>query len=687
MLLRKPSESVGIKLFLIISGAVVLLTAALGLISYQVSKNLIRQEVGLASAQAINQAADKLDFLFAEYEALSRQLAVDSVLKQDLEAVNDPVKGTYDKNQSADRIKKKLDGLVGSDARLLAVRLVAQSLVDSASYKSAGVANLRSDQEVEERIGRIRAADGEPVWFPSMKTGFFGHYREPTLTMGRLLKNKQRPEAEYILLIEIKEAALGDVLSGIKLGTSGQIRILAGDNRIVHAKDQELLETEAFIRVDKDRVAAADGNHYFITPDEAGVPQLVVFGQLVKTGWTMIGYAPERDFVGAADRLLYITLIIMLVAVAVAVCIGIYLIRRIGGPLQRLMLLMEQGEQGNLQARAGTGGKDEIGRLGNSFNKMLSQISVLVQRTGRTAGELAEMAEEVAQASRNTAKLAGEVAGVTEEIAAGAYGLAHEADNGNQALIRTGVFMEQVASVNEVMNQAAARVIGISAQGGEYFAGLQKKTEVIVQLTGRIQDNSRRLERSTHSIRSILAPMAAMTKQTHILSLNASIEAARVGVAGRGFMVIAEEIRQLAAKSSDSLRFVSDMVEGIESDIANTVSVLGETTPLFSGQLQSAGETAAFFQDVRKEMERLIGYIHTSSGSVAEMVASRMVLETAVDNVRYVVQETSASTQQVATMSSEQFAVSEQLVSLSESLERLADKLNSTLAHFQTGSN
>lgn len=675
------SKSVGSKLFLIISGAVILLTGALGLISYQAAKGIIRSEVGRASYQAIGQAADKLDFLFGEYEALSRQLAVDAVLRQDLEAVNLPQTGSFEKNQAAERIKKKLDALVGSDSRLLGVRLLAGSLVDAESFKSAGSLNLRTDEEVGTRIGRIKAADGEPVWFPSMKTGFFGIYREPTLTMGRLLKNLQQPQAQYVLLLEIREASLRPLLSEVKLGQTGEITILTEEGRIVHASDQELLEAEAFIKADGGQVS--ESRPFFLAPDRKGASQLVVFHKLEKTGWTMMGYAPEEDFTGAAGRLLYITLLVVVLAVGIALIIGLYLVRRIGRPLRGLALLMEQGALGNLLIRADLRGQDEIGRLGGSFNRMLEQICALVRESSQSAREVTGAAEEVAQASRHTSRHAEEIAVVTEGIAEGASGLALEAENGSRAVERTEGVLAKVTASNEAMNRAVRQVIGVSEQGGEFMRELLAKTDAVFRLTSQLQENSGRLERSMDAVRSILAPMEATVKQTHILSLNASIEAARAGAAGKGFMVIAEEIRRLAAGSGESLRTVSGIAGEVQGDIGNTVRMLTGAAPLLDAQMQSVREASSFFGQVKREMGELIAHIQVSTSAVEEMVEAQEILGQAIASVGLVVQETGASTEQVAGMAGEQLEVSGRLVSLSDSLERLADHLNGTLAYFQ----
>ncbi|MEK4508547.1 methyl-accepting chemotaxis protein [Paenibacillus sp. FSL K6-2524] len=677
---RIQFKSVGMKLFFIIFGAIVLLSVVLGLSSYVMSKEIIRGQVGMASSQAIEQAADKLDFLFTQYESISRQLAVDQTLKSDLEIVNKENVDTVTKNQAESRINKRLDSLRASDDRLLAVRLVSKSMEDVKSYKSTGIAAIRTDEVVESRVKSVLDASGEPVWLPALSKGFFDAYTEPTVTMGRLLRNMKNPDAEYILLIEIKERSLGSLLSNLKIGNSGEVRILTADNKIVHAPDVELLESESFIGLD-DSVLKSEQSS-FSREDEQGVKQLVVYQPLLTGDWRIIGYAPESDFLSAADKLIYVMLIVLLLAIIVALLIGYSLVRMIGKPLEKLCRLMEEGERGNLKVRAHFKGRDEIGRLGHSFNKMLEQISLLVDRTNHSTLELLTTAENLAKASKDTSQTAGEISGATLEIAKGAASLANEAERGTELVEDIGTQMNKVVEMNDTMNQSVERVIEVSYQGKEYMEQLVSKTEAVTRMTGLIEENSDKLSKSTYSIRNILAPMVEMTKQTNILSLNASIEAARAGAAGKGFMVIAEEIRKLAVQSNNSIQTVSMITEEIQEAIQNTVNVLLSISPMFDEQLNSVNEVSSIFQNVTGEMENFVGDIQSSSTSVHELLASQVSLGEFIMNVSSVVQQSNASTEEVASMSSDQYKVSEELVALSNRLEELAESLNQSLNAF-----
>ncbi|WP_059042252.1 methyl-accepting chemotaxis protein [Paenibacillus rubinfantis] len=678
---HKNWNSVGLKMFVIVFAAVVTLSAVLGFSSYRASRDIIREQVASASTQAVEQAADKLDFLLEQYEASSRQLAVDQTLRSDLETVTQPGIGTVAKTQAEDRIRKKLDGLKGTDNRLQGVRLVAKGLEDVKSYKSSGVSSIRSDEAVEGRVKAVLEAEGEPVWFPALQKGFFDAYTEPTITMARLLRNMNHPEAEYILLFEIKAQALGDILGNLQIGKSGQVRVLTADNQIVHAVDPTLLETESVIKVDAQ--LAETGESSFQAVDEQGVQQLVVFRPLKTVDWRIVGYAPESDFLSAADRLLVVMGFVLLGAVVVAVLIGYLLVRMVGRPLEKLCRLMEEGERGNLQVRTRFKGKDEIGRLGHSFNRMLEQISKLVERTSVSAVELLATAENLTKASRDTSQTAAEIAQATGEIAAGAESLAAEAEKGTETAERIGDQMGRVARLNAAMDASAGRVIEVSHKGEAYMEQLVEKTESVSHMTTLLEENSDKLSQSTRSIRSILAPMVEMTKQTNILSLNASIEASRAGSAGKGFMVIAGEIRELAAASGESIQTVSAITEEIQEAIGQTVEVLTGISPLFAAQTEAVKEAAGIFQNVKGEMERFVTEIRSSSASVQELLHSQSILQDFVDTVSSVVEQTNASTEEVASMSQEQHRVSAGLVDLSARLEDLATQLQRSLSAFQ----
>lgn len=160
----------------------------------------------------------------------------------------------------------------GSDERLLGVRLMSKDL--STVYASSGASGIQKENEgVASRIQTMVDAAGKPVWIPGLKKGFFESFNEPTITMGRVLQNLKRPEAEFILLIEIKDKAILNTLSNLKIGKSGEVRVITPDNVIVHSADKELIESKSFIGLTEDQLKSGDAS--FTTADEKELSSLL----------------------------------------------------------------------------------------------------------------------------------------------------------------------------------------------------------------------------------------------------------------------------------------------------------------------------------------------------------------------------------------------------------------------------
>jgi methyl-accepting chemotaxis protein len=410
----------------------------------------------------------------------------------------------------------------------------------------------------------------------------------------------------------------------------------------------------------------------------------VVYTPLKTAPWHMVGFAPVSDFVQATDKLLFVTLAVIVAAVLIAILMGYYMMRSIGRPLNQMCRLMEEGEQGNLRVRTEFQRADEIGRLGHSFNRMMGQIAALVDQTNISAKEVLATAEELAEASKGTSLTAGEIASAMEQIAQGSASLAMEAERENQLAENIGVQMSKVSDSNRVMGAAADRVLQVTGEGAQHMDNLVEKSTRINQVNWAIVQNAEKLKENTASIHKILELMSEITHQTNVLSINATIEAARAGAAGSGFMVVANEVRSLADRSKESIQTVGAMIKDIRSEVQGSVDALTSASPLFDEQLHSVQEAQGVFDHVRHEMDALLAEIRESTRSVEVLIGSQLTLTDSISEASSIVQETSAATEEVASMSSEQFKVSEKLVALSLRLEELSEGLRKSLVMFRT---
>ncbi|WP_258171331.1 methyl-accepting chemotaxis protein [Paenibacillus sp. R14(2021)] len=677
--MTNPIKSVGLMLFLIIFCAILVCVLVVGLFSYSTSKSIIKTKVADSSAVAIGQSKGKLDLMFKNYEALSMQVLLDKNVQDNLLQYSQ-AKDDYDKFDIMKKLSDTIQSYVLGNSTIVGAAIIPIA-GDSTAITVGSTSMSSEDAQKSDWMKSIKDASGRLVWLPSKVKGYGGSSSDPTIAMGRVMKNTVTNEGNFVLLVEIHLSEIGKQLSDLQLGNGSDITIVDNANKIMFSKDEKLLTQNSPITLPTEGKAAKSGS---LTTQSNGVEVLAMYKQFDTTGWKLVGAVPVAELVKDAKQIRNATYIIAAIAALLAIGIGLLVIRMVAIPLVNLRNLMNEGERGNLTVRSTINKKDEIGQLAQSFNQMMTQITVLVQQSNQSAQDVLGTAGELSDASKKTAISAKEIAVATEEIANGATSLAVEAEKGSDLTSEISQQMLQVMNANQEMGSAAAEVEKASRQGTTYMNSLIEKTGMTEEMTRSMVEKVDRLKESTRSIRKILDVLNNMTKQTNILSLNATIEAARAGAAGKGFMVVADEIRKLADQSRQSIDVVGQITETIQKEIDETVNVLSNAYPIFQEQIQSVKEANQIFLTVQGQMGDFVGRLNTVTESISVLERSQVVLSEAMGNVSAVAQESSATSEEVASLSNEQTNISEGLVRLSDKLEMVSSGLKETLSRFRT---
>lgn len=668
--LTSPIKSVGLKLFLTFFFSIVFFVLIVGFLSYNTSKNIIKDKVAVSAEETIQQTGGKLDLMLSRYADQSLQIILDSDLLTDLKDLNDGVGDDYTKLEKQRKSIQFLNNFIFTDSTIQSVHLFLTNGQLLTTGSMISVDNVESADWHQAAMEQ----DGAVVWLPTRTSGFYSNAK--TFGLTRKLSDPITSRAVGVVLIEIKYDALKEQLEDINVGEGYHTFIVDPSGTVVYADDEELLEQPL-------NLALPDASRGKLEAlDHEGEDALISYVRSPVTEWTLVGTVPVGELVADARRILVVTLVIALIATIMAMGIGFVLARMIGRPLSQLSSLMKEGEGGNLKVRASINRRDEIGQLGQSFNQMMEKITQLVQQTNNSARQVLENSAWLLEASKNTAVSAKEISVATEEIAEGASTLAVEAERGNELTNHIGVQMRAVIDANIGMGHSAADVRKVSDQGIAYMGELITKTNATEEMTRSMVEKVDRLKESTSSIRNILDMLNNIAKQTNILSLNATIEAARAGNAGKGFMVVADEIRKLADQSRQSIDVVGQITETIQAEIDETVQVMSEAYPLFQEQIDSVKEVDQIFKNVQTNMESFIQQLDSVTESIQQLEQSQITLSEAMSSVSAVSQQSSATSEEVASLSNEQLSVSEGLVSLAERLEALSNDLRESLSRF-----
>ena len=665
-----PAKSVGVRLFLVFIVATMFFVLSLGILSYELAKNTIQNNAKTANRETLTQTSDKLDMIMQRYQYGYQQVFYDQGLQKNINKLSSKNASQYDHFVTTQAIEQQLSSFLYSvqGARSIYLFPLTQTYmpITGGSADTNFIAALQSESWYKT------VEDTDSVEWSTSEQGDMIRFAQSIKAMDTTDR--------FILVMDIDLKTISDQLAKVSLGDGSKVQLIqpvSGNNEIIASNnDSEYGQTMDY------QLSDQKNSDSLIIKNKSGKSTLIVYNTMQSSGWKLIGVVPVSNLVKDAQKILITTFISAVVVAIIAVIIGLWMVRMVARPLSRMNKLMLEGASGNLSVRMNHSGQDEIGQLAVGFNSMMEQITELVGQANESASSVLGTATELADASKKTALAAKEIAVATEEIANGAGSLATESERGSELTEHIGIQVTAVIASNHEMQESAKQVELASEKGGQHLRELKVKTNSTGEMTRALVERVHTLHASTASVMKVLDVMQNITQQTNILSLNATIEAARAGAAGRGFMVVADEIRQLAEQSKQSIAMVGQITDQIQGEMNNTIKVLEEVNPMFEKQIASVEETVNIFVTVQEEMNLFISKLGSVTTSIEGLNQSQNILAEAMTNVSAVAEESSATSEEVASLSSEQETIGNQLVQLSSKLEMVSDNLKESLAKF-----
>ena len=247
-------------------------------------------------------------------------------------------------------------------------------------------------------------------------------------------------------------------------------------------------------------------------------------------------------------------LISVIVAIAAAVVCGYFLLRAITGPMQRLMGILDVMRAGDFSQRLYFERRDEFSHLAAGFNRMTDELTALVGQAQKSSAQVSTSVTEIAATSKQQQATAAETAATTTEIGV----TSREIFATSRDLVRT---MNEVSLVSE---QAAT----LAGSGQSGLTRMEDTMQDVMDAAGSVSGKLAILNEKAGNINQVVTTITKVADQTNLLSLNAAIEAEKAGEYGRGFSVVATEIRRLADQTAVATYDIELMVKEIQSAVA-----------------------------------------------------------------------------------------------------------------------
>ena len=496
------------------------------------------------------------------------------------------------------------------------------------------------------------------------------------------------------LIADISNTYIEDLLSVMNSGKGSISGIVTEDGReflmegvkgkggdIVmqrYADDKNVFIGSTFFEETKD---SKEGGYDYV---RIGMKKyLYVYQPVGKTGMTICTLIPNSTITSEISVIRTVTVLIVLLACAVAVFAGMSLSRSISGVLNQTCNALASAAEGDLTQEITTKRQDEFGRLISGMTRMLSGMRNLISDNQKFGQKVVSLSNEVADSSTDIETSMKQVVEAMHQVAGDVDMQASKTEQGVNKINEFSDRINNIYRQSETMVAKTEEAMAAVEKGKGIVGNLHVKSEDTATVTNILMEDIEAVDKCSRNIGEIIGTIEEIAAQTNLLSLNANIEAARAGSAGRGFSVVADEIRKLADQSMEA----GVRVKAIVTDITAITNKTGESARKTAGflkeQTSALNETIEMFGTISNQVTDLVTAIHSMQEDMSGMVMNKEDIVVVMQSISEIADEIVASVDSVSIVVNDKMQQIDTLVDNAENLNQEAEELSRSMERFK----
>lgn len=504
---------------------------------------------------------------------------------------------------------------------------------------------------------------------------------------------------DAVMIVDIKKDAILDILTNFNLGEGSYVGIITPDNQemVVEGKDitkEEEGKAKSQNNIVKETIykdqdfykdalkSEKDSGKDYVRFD--GKTYLFTYEKIGRSGIMLCSMVPQSVIVAQANSIRVLTFVMVVISCIIAMIVGTLISKGFSKSINLSIKELAKVSKGDLTVEFRTNRRDEFALLYGSCNDMLANIRGLIMEVESVYDALSVSLNKVNTSSTTFSETTKDIQTSVHEIETG---VGEQTESATDCLNEMDSLFTKINVVNDNTNEigiiAASTQVAINS-GLTSMDNLNAKTKSTTDITDSVIQTIKGLSVHSKNIGQIVNSINDIAEETNLLSLNASIEAARAGAAGKGFSVVATQIRKLADQCLASAGKISNIVTEITEATKEAVNTAQTAEEIVDEQVEAVAATAHSFQTLKQRIEKLSEYLESIQSSSKDMEASGSSTLNSMENISAILEETLASVTSVANVTDKQ---SEALTSLDDASSQLmvrAKRLGDAISKFKT---
>jgi methyl-accepting chemotaxis protein len=487
-----------------------------------------------------------------------------------------------------------------------------------------------------------------------------------------------------VFAADISLQSLWAIADEVKVGKNGYVEIVDHNGVVIaHPDHEKVLKKENLSSIDyvKKVIEGQTGSMDAIS--SRGDNTISTFTSVPKHQWGVIVNEPSKDVYEGAITASYIIIVVLLISLIAAAATAFYIARSIVTPLQKVVKSVELVAGGDLSQTVVAEGVLEVNQLVQGVNQMTIALRKIILHAASVAESVAASAEELTASATEVGRASEEVTATIQDVAQSATTQVQLSDESST------IMTEMQAGIADAV-QAACEVASVSERSEQSAEGGLKQVNHAVQLMNSIQEDVGNaaqkiniLGEKSRQIGQIVEVITNIAGQTNLLALNAAIEAARAGEQGRGFAVVADEVRKLAEQSQGAAKEIAEIIGAIQSETVQAVDAMDKGSKEVTEGVKVVSASKVAFEEIyvdvkemRRQVDNILGLMDTQLSGSGQVGQS-------INGIADASRTNAASSQEVAAASEEQNASVHEIVTAVSGLATMASELQEVVHKFK----